>query len=195
MERIKELILDAKDNQVLDLLHQNQELITKVDSDNRTILHLAVASKSVFLVKQLLDRFPSLPTAHQDNYGWTPLHLAASLGSLPLVELLLPVCPPTLRSQGGQTALHYAAGKGHLAVVERLLGAATIKDEMGQTALHRAATLGRTEIVASLVGGAPEILNWIDSEGKTAISLAKEEGHQSTVNCLLELGADTTIAE
>lgn len=56
------------------------------------------------------------------QYGNTPLHTAAYLGHLTIVERLLQAgAPIEVENQSGSMPLHLAAEGGHMDVVERLL--------------------------------------------------------------------------
>lgn len=187
MDRVQELIDCGQDIELIELLEQQPELVTTVNGDCRTVLQLAIAAKRTELVETLVKRFEWTFT-HQDEAGWTALHQAASLGVSSTVKLLLPHYSNIIVSKGGQTPLHYAAGKGHTAVVMLLLSMATIRDARNQTALHRAATLGRTEVVELLLAHSPQLINWMDADGSTALDLAEQDGHETTAVYLLECG-------
>mmetsp|Transcript_12641 Transcript_12641/g.39848 ORF Transcript_12641/g.39848 Transcript_12641/m.39848 type:complete len:364 (-) Transcript_12641:298-1389(-) len=63
--------------------------------------------------------------ARRDSHGAAPIHLVASKGRLPIVELLLRHDPSGVAAvdHSGRTPCHMAALKGHLTVVELLVAA------------------------------------------------------------------------
>lgn len=132
-----------------------------------------------------------------DEAGWRPIHIASSLGSLPVLRALMSTSRVSVNAQtvGGQTALHYAASRGHTGIIEWLtseFGAdlRLLADRQGATALHRAAALGQVGAIQSLVHGFPSAIDRQDADGNTALHLAVIEGHPAAGRLLLELGAD-----
>ena len=93
----------------------------------------------------------------KDAIGITPLHAAASNGSLKCVLLLIEAGAhtDTGRPGLGQTPLHAAAQNGHLEVVRFLVQSGANKDkgrsDIGATPLHVAAQNGHLEVVRFLV--------------------------------------------
>lgn len=62
---------------------------------------------------------------HRGRVGDTPLHLAAGIGEVALVDVLLadPRTDIDLQNERGQTPLHIAAAEGHLSIAEALIAA------------------------------------------------------------------------
>ena len=82
-------------------------------------MHSAAASRSLEIVKMLVDRGAEVNT--RQHGGWTPLHAAAFSGDLAMAEYLLEHgAEITLSSDDGKTALDIAVEKGHGPVAERL---------------------------------------------------------------------------
>lgn len=149
----------------------------------------------------------------KDEWGFTPLHVAAMCGDLDSVNWFLrkdvdvncvtvnkskvPVMWGSLeghtRSIGGVTALYYAAFGSHLEVVDLLLehGAdANLADVNGDTPLHIAAKKGDIEIGKLLIdkGG---YVNRRNKAGKTPIVVAKENNHFDFAQMLIQDGHAT----
>jgi hypothetical protein len=123
----------------------------------------------------------------------TPLHLAARVGDLGLVQLLLGHgANATLRNCMGRTAAHIAVALGFVEVVAALLEDARwnalidMRDERDYTLLDLALGLEpRIELVELLLsrGANPSLQN---GNGYTAVLLAVKQGHVSITSVLLE---------
>ena len=105
----------------------------------------------------------------QDKNGWTPLHYAASLGMLHIVNRLI-------RDPGSQRSL---------------------KDRVGMTPLHEAVRGNHIACVKALVEAGPSPpgaeRNAISASGNTPLHLAAFLGHTDSVRFLLDSGADANI--
>jgi ankyrin repeat protein len=63
-----------------------------------------------------------LDEMHKDNFGWTPLHEAAYLGSTLIVDMLLQYGSDINDVDNeGKNALYFACQEGHLGVVKLLI--------------------------------------------------------------------------
>lgn len=144
------------------------------------------------------------------------LHVASSIGNVVSVGLLLAAVSASgnrglidaANNSGSQRPLHYAASKGHLDVLRLLLdaGADILQvNKYRQTALHRAAAQGRVGIARCLIDHAISInpkgketklqglLDAQDTEGNTALHMAREDGWTDVMDVLLEAGARSDI--
>ena len=95
-----------------------------VSPANRELFE-AAENGDVAVVERLLDEDPEKLHAVTEPYELTLLHLAASAGRLPVVELLLDRgLDVNARDKGDNTyPMHWAAAGGHLDVVRRLTAA------------------------------------------------------------------------
>ncbi|CEP01704.1 unnamed protein product (mitochondrion) [Plasmodiophora brassicae] len=138
-----------------------------------------------------------------------PLLIAASTGSLDLVELLVDAGADLLvKNAERQTALMIAASKGHADLVSYLLGRlladrrvparqfsanVNVIDDSGFSVLERTALLGHAAVVRYLIEhGADVQAEYEDGErGVNALRMAAEGGHLSLVVDLIdEFNAD-----
>lgn len=135
--------------------------------------------------------------------GGTALHKAAAMGCVGIVEILLDAGPGFTRSYGLKTfsdkrsPLHDAAQRkfgyfGHkfnttecnAAVIRALVNAgysSSDKDFEGRTPLHHAADLGNLEELRVLIELNRDLLNILDYQRQSALSVAAEVGHIAIV--------------
>jgi ankyrin repeat protein len=121
--------------------------------------------------------------------GWTALILASSEGRTKVVRYLLEETETNVnvKDKKGGTALLYAVTNGHLDVVKLLVeGRANpnSQDRYGDTALHYASISDNMAIIQYLVeraGSDPSVKN---SDGKTALDIARAESKIDVVHYL-----------
>ena len=95
------------------------------NSQGKTVLHLAVESGNVAVVKALLKRGVDVNT--KDGFGHTALHTASKNGHSAIVELLLKAdATMNARDQDERTPLQLAAIFGHQHVARLLLEAGSL---------------------------------------------------------------------
>lgn len=133
--------------------------------------------------------------------GMRPLHMAASLGCVGAVELLISHgANVNATDDQGQTPLHWASGgkdtkQEHLAVITSLIKAGAdvnAHDALGSTPLHRAAFFGHPKIVRLLLSQHADD-NARDVNGLTPMRMAMENGHQEALDVLARRAARTNV--
>jgi ankyrin repeat protein len=119
------------------------------------IFRLAAKSGSIDLVELLIDR--GIDVNQPDQFGYTALHEAASLGHTDLVRWIIEEKKVDVNKADkyGETALHFAAERGSIKVVELLLQKMT-----------------------------PEAINQANQNGATVLGLAKEYNNKDVVNLI-----------
>ncbi|KAH7326704.1 ankyrin repeat-containing domain protein [Stachybotrys elegans] len=90
-------------------------LLLQKDADvNGKTLHFVASKKNLDVAKLLLGAKPPASTRVRDRRGQYPIHRAAAVGSVPMVNLLLksksPLNPTDIE---GYTPLHHAVAEGH----------------------------------------------------------------------------------
>lgn len=151
----------------------------------------AAAMNDARRVAELVAANPALTTEYSPD-GWTPLHLAAFLGSREAVFVLLGLGAPLeaiSQNPMNNTPMHAAiAGPAGEALAPLLIGfGADVKyiGGSGVGALHLAASRGFEGMCKLLLSrGADRMARTED--GKTAAEIARERGHLSTA-AMLEL--------
>ncbi|TFB06350.1 hypothetical protein CCMA1212_002330, partial [Trichoderma ghanense] len=191
------------------LLKTDPKLSKRKDDDGRYAIHWAASSNSHEIVLLLANQASFDPDI-QDDSGWTPLMIAASVpNSEPILNLLLQRgADVNIKNNSGQliplkrlthlkSALHFVASKKNLDVARLLLAATPpastrVRDRRGQYPIHRAAAVGSVPMVTLLLRNRSP-LNVADSEGFTPLHHAVAEGHGDTAVALLKEEADFTL--
>ncbi|ESR55697.1 hypothetical protein CICLE_v10020289mg [Citrus x clementina] len=133
----------------------------------------------------------------QNQYGFSPLHLALQKKDTQMVRRLIDVDRNLVRVQGreGVTPLHYVAEKGNVDILCQLLEACpesitevTIRKE---TALHVAAKNDQLEAVECMLGwlryvDMEDILNWTDDEGNTLLHITISKSDKTPMDMVEE---------
>ncbi len=133
-----------------------------VDGKNQTLLFYAVRQKAPEVLAKIIN---SMDVNHQNAFGDTPLHIAASIGNIDALEKLLECgCDYTLKNKKGLTPLMEAARKGAAQSVETLLSKGIdLKetDKFDNTVLFYGVQSNAPAIVDTLIehGADPYVLN------------------------------------
>ena len=164
---------------------------------NPTAFQTATREGDLEKIKALLRDNPDLVFG-KDNYGETPLHLAALNGHRDVAELLLASkAEVNAESNNGRTPLHFAAYSGHKDVVELLLASeaeVNAKSNTSATPLHYAAAGGRRDVTELLLASKAEI-NAKTNSGRTPLHEASEKGHKDVAELLVAAKADVNAKD
>ena len=148
---------------------------------NLRAIHIAAAFGYVKAARNLISNsWACSAVDFQDEYGLTPIFLAAEYGHFEMVQLLLSFSgnPNIPASKHGLTPLAKAAQKGHIEVVRMLMSATdapNAPDNDGRTPIFIAACNCQLEIVKFLVDYTDDP-NAPNNIGKTPIHVAAEHG-------------------
>lgn len=168
-----------------------------VTAEDDSPLSIAVNCKNVDMVRLLAARKDCMLNTMDRRTGWGPLHLAASLGSVDIVKVLIDAGADPRRMLMSGSALHVAAASNHVEVVYTLLiGGASVDqlDDCSCTALHYAAQSGHASIADYLLRAGAQI-NARQSQGATSLYIATYFQRHGVIGTLLAHGADVTICD
>ncbi|XP_073259168.1 transient receptor potential cation channel subfamily A member 1-like [Porites lutea] len=165
-----------------------KEVLTNVDSDGSTLLHLAVDSESCAVVKLCLKN-GSIIRQPKDHDRSTAFHLACAVGALEIVKLFASkdpkICRITLIDAQGWTPLHLAALNNHPYVLKYLLEQGALvdpRDKLRRTPLFLAAENGGTEAAKVLIDNGADVTAK-DVDLRSCVRVAV--GHTATMTVLL----------
>ncbi|XP_031508402.1 ankyrin repeat domain-containing protein 16 isoform X3 [Papio anubis] len=140
-----------------------------------TPLMMACTRKNLGVIQELVEHGANPLLKNKD--GWNSFHIASREGDPLILQYLLTVCPDAWKTESKirRTPLHTAAMHGHLEAVKVLLKRCQYEpdygDNCGVTPLMDAIQCGHIDVARLL----------LDEHG---------EGHTSTIQTLLSLGAD-----
>ena len=155
-------------------------------------LLLAAVHDNPAAIGRLLSQGADLHS--RDARGYTALHLALRDGAFRAAEKLLEQTQVQIDaiSISGETPLMMAALKGHVVWMQRLLDRGARLDLPGWTPLHYAVTGPSTEAAALLLARGAQ-LNARSPNGSTPLMMASRYGPESSVDLLLDKGADLKL--
>ncbi|KAM0847723.1 hypothetical protein ACQ4PT_054828 [Festuca glaucescens] len=121
------------------------------------------------------------PVYQADNKGFFPVHVAASIGALDIISIILETCPSSagLCTAQGRTFLHVAVENRRLNVVSFVCQTPSLdwilnmRDHDGSTALHLAVQAGKLRIFCSLYGNKKVHLNLENNSKHTPNDIAR----------------------
>jgi ankyrin repeat protein len=175
---------------IFDILASRGWDIESQDRKYWTPLHWAAYNGHDLVIQSLLK--VGVNKDARDKEGLTPLHQAAKSGHPLVIKTLIKAGMDTeVEDIVGRTPLHLAATRGEVQSIEVLLqgkAQCNAKDNLMSTPLQHAAFHGKDEAIRALLCAGADIA-LIDQDG-TALHYAAHKGHQSTVQVLLENGAD-----
>jgi cytohesin len=169
-----------------------------VPDDKQTPLLAAVAMSATDVVTLLLEH-GARPDLQSSTSGVAPLHIACANEDIAGTEALLRAGanPNLIEGTEGWSPLHFAVQRKSLYLVQRLLSSGADVNARGPRASHfstiyLACALRAAPIVAELLrrGASSATVNWVSSDGLTALLVSIKNGDIGIVHMLMQHGAD-----
>ncbi|CAH8447918.1 unnamed protein product [Heterobilharzia americana] len=179
-------------------------MITSLDDkeEEEVTIHTAVKRGDLILLKEMISNGASVNEV--DKQSFTPLHWAANVGAIEILQYLLwKNADPLFVTKNGWTAVHIAAIRGYENCIQSLADrgvSLSAKDNLltllragadvetvdsnGWTMLHAASFHGRLGCVQVLLRWGLRIED-SDKAGNNAAHLAAMEGHLPVLKCLV----------
>ncbi|CAH8459435.1 unnamed protein product [Schistosoma turkestanicum] len=180
-------IIDGNLELVDHLFTQNNNFnFNNLNEDGNSLMHIAVISKHLKIVRYLAEHDVPLDTVNKD--GETPLHIAAKLGLLLIVDYIIDVQVNqlTFLDKNGNTPLHLACLTNHSNVALSLCNAGApleVRNKNRKPPLLCAVISSSESCVrVLLLAGARADIT--DEEGNTALHLAAAQGDYLIVKLL-----------
>lgn len=210
---LHEAAREGKPLTVKGIISVNPKAVLVKDDDGRIPLHWAVSFQHLEIVSILLNpwkfgtddskrkKFDIDIDDYLDDAGWSPLHIASSVGNMEVFDLLISNDPEpdvNLQTNTGLTCLHLATSKKNTDIVKALLekgASARVKDKKGQYPIHRAASIGSVALTETLAKQGKSPLNAKDISGWTPLHHALAEGFGDVAVLLVKLGADYQVED
>ncbi|XP_055388996.1 26S proteasome non-ATPase regulatory subunit 10-like [Condylostylus longicornis] len=181
-----------------------ENLFESIDEAGNTIIHLCSATCRLRCLEVILSTLSEQDCLrklvnHSNNYGRSPLHLAAFYGWETIVDKLLEIDGIRLDGQtkASCTPLYFACCRGHLSIVERLLSGGAnpnSRTNTSSTPLIAATVNGAIRLVQTLLLSGADA-NLQNSDGMTAMHLAAEANNKEIIEILISSGGNSTIED
>ena len=196
--------------------------VESVDTDERTILHLASIEGNVTAVRDILAILPSTSVSvdKKDNYGKNALDYALekpdSKNHMETAEQLIlsgassenPIFfyfGPAVRTANynilrseGLAPIHYAVRDNYSGLITFLIEKnidVNIKSASGSTPLHEAVRTGNIKVMTTLLEHGANV-NSTDAKGNTPLHIGSPANvHREAINLLLQKGANPNLRD
>jgi ankyrin repeat protein len=183
-------------NTIMDLIEEGEDVNQSTDDGTTALAHAAWYSHLDMVDYLLLKAEAEINIAN--DYGATPLYLAALNAELPVIDRLLRGgADPDAALLSGETPLMAASNRGRSEVVSLLLENGANPDSaefnMGQTALMWAASEQYPDVISVLINHGANV-NARSISGFTPLLFAARQGDAHIVTMLLDAGADIDAA-
>lgn len=181
------MMVEQNDVQITQL---SKDAINKQDNEGKTLLHWAVISEKLPLVEKLIKQGCRLDIC--DNAMHTPMHYSKKDSD---IEKCLLKHGSPIR---GCTALHLAAAKGDIKRIDEILLKSHFlqyyADMHLRTPLFYAVENGHENAAKHLIDtGSP--FDWVDTEQRNLVDLAKKDGQDTPLSKFLETRISLSVSE
>ena len=187
---------DGDLNAVTAQIQRNSQMKFAEDDELNTLLHSSILSDNENLIRYLINDI-SLPLNVHNIYRMFPLHFAVLSKSNRITRLLLN-CGAFVDPQDstGRTPLMISCQNNEPEITNTIVdNNASIRafDSNGDTALHHAARARSSRCIRAILSNDRSDPNAPNFFGDTALHVACSSGSTSSVNYLIDKGADTAL--
>ena len=180
-------------SEVENMLSHDSRLISTIDADGDTLLHLAVLTQHVYMVEYLRTT-ADIPANSTNKARLTPLHYAVIRPSARIVCLLVDLgsCVDAADACGRTPLMHATMNRSKQLVDLLLQRGANVNatDLAGDTALHYASKCGYFAGVKALVACGQARVNAVNCVGETPLHVACLGGSAACIRFLVISGAN-----
>ena len=158
----------------------------------------AINNNSISDVREAIENNADLEI--QNTSGLTPLMLAAYIGNLDIVELLIDSgADVNYVSKFNMTALFTAIASSNVGVLKALLDRGAkwkgVRDDNGLTPLMVASLMDSLDMFEFVLTQLNDNINAQDSNGRTALMIASDQLKNDYVRLLIDSGADVNAVD
>ncbi|XP_018720247.2 ankyrin-1 isoform X2 [Eucalyptus grandis] len=150
--------------------------LTQVTPQRNSLLHIAITSQQTELVRTLIRRLCPCLLPHQNSHGDTPLHVAAKMGCLEIVRLLVDDGVPAHRAR--EMSNYYDPSPDDLSLLRKVNGC-------GDSPLHLAVRSGHIDVVELLVKADSQLMYIDNKVGESPVFMAVEAGFFDIARCMI----------
>ena len=174
--------------------------VNSLDDDGNSALVLATANRNYEIVSALLDNFNDCDVNVQGTKQKCALHWLAMRGNLTMLKKILSTqrCNLNLRDDLGKTPLLTCAEHKRIQCFTELIkhGAKiNLRTSNGISALHCVAEAGLQYCVEIALQAGAVVNIQEEHGGRSALTLAAEQGHVKVMRMLIEANCDVTLHE
>lgn len=158
------------------LVQNIQDLTYGLEESIDCPFHAAAKINSISFTKKLIEF--NIPHMTTDEYGWTPLHIAAAYDSCEVLSLILELNGTNINvpDLDGDTPLHCSAKEGCIGSMKTILARDDVDinafDRHNATPLHFAAMYNQTEAIRLLLNDQRTNVKILDFYKHTALHMA-----------------------
>ena len=179
------------------LLEADRPAVSVLDAKGLTPMHVAASRGQDKVIRLLLD-YGADVSGPTESGEWTPLVFASYRGHFNAAKLLIENGAETGRKGG--SPIHFAGQRRHRDICRLLVEHGAI-DELIESkdsetlALFRAAYSYDTDSVKEILAARPDLIDSVDTFGRTPLHEACTHGDSKTVRALLKSGADVSARD
>jgi ankyrin repeat protein len=191
------LALDENKRTFISMIEKSNVSVD-ADSDDMDAAFMRACRNGRRGAAEMLIKSGNIDITYVDDWGRTPLHYIAGMGSIALAKFALENgVDVNYTDNRGETALHFAANANHNEVFKLLLanGAdSSVADESGVLPIHLVVNRGQHAMLKMLLENGADAKSPLNS-GQSLLHIACGIRSKECVRILLEHGAEPDVAD